>query len=461
MPENSRKPLTALPNGIPDPWRDFVRCRRDSVDLEPGELDWLPNMTSLTLNFEEGVGGSTTLRLSGLGGILDIEIAISVVDGRLVADTSDIPVAGNSADDWIDNFNADLQANGMQLSNVSLRSGRLRLSKAKIATDTDSSPTSTSAAHQPPMTPAPPPAHITNPIPEPLVHQPSPAPPPTHVTDPIPEPVTVETTDDGEPEESIPHADQAALQAPYSQGARPSVARRWSKWSGRGAATAGAFVLSVAAFFIFVDGREESPSTTSPAGQNTESSTNGPADSTTATDVESPSTSSEPTQEEPLSIGMDSTGDQEDGNTSQMILPGQEIPGGDITQVSHRIEPDTSHTIVVNLAGDGMQFTEPGNAWYDVIVSVEDQTGGVWRANGAWFSGQYTDRGIRLGPAEPGQVAIPDGVVSITFLGPDSFEMNIDGGDEPLNLSTFTATVGVSVDDQTLWDSAIGTAGSL
>ena len=475
MPKDHRKPLTALPDGIPTTWRDFVRCRRDSVELEPGELDWLPNMTALTLSFEEGADGSTTLRLVGLGGILNIGIAVSIVDGHLVADTTNIPVPGSSADEWIDNFNADLQANGMQFSDVSVRGEKPHLSKERIATETDTVTTSVPTASQPPLAPPPPPAHITDPIPEPVVHQspptPPPAPPPAHVTDPIPEPVVVteETqTDDRVSDVSIPHADQAALQAPYSPGAHLGVARRWAKWSGVGAMTAGAFVLSVAAFFIFVNDRDDPSPSTPPPGQET-GAIGGQSSSVTTNEGSSPSQTEEASKptttppgsadDESVSMGFDNIGDQEDSNTSQPIEPGQEIPGGDIKEVSHRIETNGTHTITFYLAGDGEQFTEPGTAWYDVIVSAEDSTGGMWQANAAWFSGQYTDRGIRVGPVEPGRVALPDGLVAITFLGPDSFEMNVDGGGEPLDLSTFAATIGVSVDDQTLWDSANGTAG--
>jgi hypothetical protein len=468
MPEEGRKPRTVLPSGIPKEWRDFVRCRRDSLDIKPGELDWLPNFPSLELKLEEGAKGSVVLRLTGLGGAINIGISISVQDGRLVADTSDIPIPGDSAGKWINNFNADLKANGMQLSDASVRDGKLHLEKKKIAPTSDTA-TSVATVDPPPLRPPPPPAHITDPIPEPVPHQseatPPPAPPPAHVTDPIPDPIVIDepqsTDGDQVSDESIPHGEQAALQTSFSDGANVGVARRWAKWSRVGAATAGAFVLSVAAFFIFVEDQEESPSTTLRAAQSAGDASQETAETTNSSEVAAPTTSSEPpVEDEPLSIGMDDIGDQEDGNTSQPIEPGQEIPGGDIKEVSHLLEEDGTHTITFYLAGNGEQFTGPGNAWYDVIVAATDSSGGQWRANGAWFSGQYTDRGIRVGPPEPGQQALPDGLVAITFLGPDSFEMNVDGGGEPLDLSTFTASIGVSADGETLWDSAVGEAGS-
>jgi hypothetical protein len=467
MSENARKPLTVLPGGMPALWRDFVRCRRDSIDIEPGELDWVPNLPSLTLSFEQGSAG-VTLRLSGLGGLVDIGIPVSVRDGRLVADTSDVPVPGDAADGWIDNLNADLEANGMQFSDAALRGGKLHLAKKQIAAGANTA--TTAGTEQPPMPVPPPPAHVVDPIPQP---EPTPPPmpvpaPPAHITDPIPESAPVgagaEVSD-----ESVPHGDQAALQLPHSFGAAVGVTKRWSKWSRVGAATAGAFVLSVAGFFIFVDGQSESPQSVPPStledgaldSASPQTTSTDPPSSRADEDDQAAATTAPPESvvKEPIALGFDETGDQEDGATSEKISPGQEIPGGDITEVSHRMDTNGAHTIVFHLAGDGMQFTEPGSAWYDVIVSAEDSAGGVWRANGAWFSGQYSDRGIRLGPSAPGQTAIPDGEVVITFLGSDSFEMTIDGGGEPLELSTFAATVGVSVDGETRWDSALGEAG--
>ena len=191
MPEDNWKPRTLLPADLPAKWRDFVRCRRDTISVEPGELDWLPNMPPLTLTFESGPDGSITLRLIGMGGVINIGIPISVEGGRLTADTTDVPIPGEGANEWIEDFNADLHANGKQLSGASIRGGKLHLTKERIPADTSGAITTpTDEVHQPPLLPPPPPAHVTDPIPEPEIHQPPllPPPPPAHVTDPIPEP---------------------------------------------------------------------------------------------------------------------------------------------------------------------------------------------------------------------------------------------------------------------------------
>jgi hypothetical protein len=441
MPDDGRKPLVGLPKGIPTEWRDFVRCRRDSLDLEPGDLDWLPNFPSLELSFKEGLNGSTILKLTGLGGVINIDIGLSVQDGRLVVDTSDIPIPAGSADSWVNDFNADLKANGMQFSGVSIRDGKLHLAKKKIAPASEMAP-SVAIVDQPTLSPPPPPAHVTDPIPEAISME------------------SEQSEGDEEPDASIPHPEQAALSAPHSLGADIGATRSWARWSRVGAPTAGAFVLSVAAFFLFVADREDpAPPPTGQENGSVVTAATGPETSTSSS-TRRASTSSEPVAYEPVSMGSDETGDQENSNTSQTVAPGQEIPGGDITEVSHRMETNGSHSITFHLAGDGRQFTEPGTAWYDVILSAESSAGDLWQANGAWFSGQYSDRGIRLGPVVSGREALPDGIVTITFLGSDVFDMNIDGGGELLELAIFTATIGVSVDGETRWHSVVGEAGS-
>ena len=154
----------------------------------------------------------------------------------------------------------------------------------------------------------------------------------------------------------------------------------------------------------------------------------------------------------------DAFGDQH-GDDSLQVGSGGGNPGGDMVMLFYTQEPNGSHTFGIQLAGDGMQYTRPGNAWYDVIISTQDADGGMWQANGAWFSGEYQDRGIRLGAVESGRVPLENGVVTMEFLAPDMFEMNVDGGGEPLDLTLFLATIGVSADGETFWDSALGVAG--
>jgi hypothetical protein len=161
VPDKPKKPRTNLPKGTPKELRDFVRCRSNSVDIKSGDLDWLPNMPTLTLSFEKGAKGSIVVRVVGLGGMIDMKIPVSIKDGRLVADTSNVTVPGDAADEWVNDFNADLQTNGMQLAGATLKDGKLHLTKKKIPAG--AAGTSTGQETIPATDPPLPPGHSTGP----------------------------------------------------------------------------------------------------------------------------------------------------------------------------------------------------------------------------------------------------------------------------------------------------------
>jgi len=161
VPDKPKKPRTTLPKGTPKELRDFVRCRSNSVDIKSGDLDWLPNMPTLTLSFEKGAKGSIVVRVVGLGGMIDMKIPVSIKDGRLVADTSNVTVPGDAADEWVNDFNADLQANGMQLAGATLKDGKLHLTKKKIPAG--AAGTSAGQETEPVADPPLPPGHSTGP----------------------------------------------------------------------------------------------------------------------------------------------------------------------------------------------------------------------------------------------------------------------------------------------------------
>jgi hypothetical protein len=153
VPDKPKKPRTTLPKGTPKDLRDFIRCRSNSVDIKSGDLDWLPNMPTLTLSFEKGAKGSIVVRVVGLGGMIDMKIPVSIKDGRLVADTSKVNVPGDAAAEWVNDFNTDLQANGMQLAGATLKDGKLHITKKKVpagAAGTSTGQETTPAVDSPP-----------------------------------------------------------------------------------------------------------------------------------------------------------------------------------------------------------------------------------------------------------------------------------------------------------------------
>ena len=109
MPDEPRKPLAKLHSSVPENVREFVRCRSDSLDIAPQALD-IPGLPGVTLSFDDGDNGSVTIRLDAPGDFLDADIPVSIEDGHLVADTSSLSMGRGHVDQWIKDFNADLDA---------------------------------------------------------------------------------------------------------------------------------------------------------------------------------------------------------------------------------------------------------------------------------------------------------------------------------------------------------------
>ena len=136
-----RSERTRLPRNTPQPLRDFVRCRRDSVTIEPGTLDWLPTPPGLpdgtlrpSVAFSEEDGAAV---ITVTWGFLAVRLPATVENGRLRIDTSHLPGILDSLkreiEEWVDDLNADLRANGRQLGGWELEDGDLSLRKAPLA----------------------------------------------------------------------------------------------------------------------------------------------------------------------------------------------------------------------------------------------------------------------------------------------------------------------------------------
>jgi hypothetical protein len=137
MPEN--RPRTELPRGIPGPLRDFVRCRVDSAELEPGDLDWVPkpegpmvpeNLPDPSVSFAEGEGGGVDITLAW--GFLSVTLSATVSGGKLSISAPSPLIPTGDIDAWVEDLNADLEANGKQLEGLSLVDGKLRATKQAI-----------------------------------------------------------------------------------------------------------------------------------------------------------------------------------------------------------------------------------------------------------------------------------------------------------------------------------------
>jgi len=170
---------------------------------------------------------------------------------------------------------------------------------------------------------------------------------------------------------------------------------------------------------------------------------------TTTTSSTETTTSEPPTGEE--------VGDQENAE-SEKVAAGEGVPAGDITNVVYVPGDSGEHCFIVDVVGDGETVATAAADWYDVIFSVNGPDGEEWRANVAYFGPTPTDRGVYVGPPEPGQQKLEGATVTIAWDDGDTFRGCVDGGETILGVESFTVSVGVSTADGTFWDYANGVA---
>ena len=105
--------------------------------------------------------------------------------------------------------------------------------------------------------------------------------------------------------------------------------------------------------------------------------------------------------------------------------------------------------------------SDNGINWYDIGVRAMDPSGEEWRANSFFlFDGTQTDRGVKLGPPAPGQIALEGATVSVEWPGDDdTMWFCVFGGDTELAVETFEFAIGVQTESgDTFWDYATGLA---
>lgn len=157
---------------------------------------------------------------------------------------------------------------------------------------------------------------------------------------------------------------------------------------------------------------------------------------------------------EPL-VGEDPEGDQEDSESEQ-VAKGEGEPGGDIKSVRHELDASGNHCFIIEVYGDGETLAVAGSGWYDIIIGAVDSDDGEWKANVAYFEPTPTDRGVRVGPPEPGQPTVEGAVVSAAWEDSDTLRVCVDSGDTGLTVATFNVSIGVSTSNGTFWDYATG-----
>jgi hypothetical protein len=166
-------------------------------------------------------------------------------------------------------------------------------------------------------------------------------------------------------------------------------------------------------------------------------------------------TTSTTSTNEPPATEKEEVGDQE-GATGEQVAEGEGEPAGDIEKVSYVRGDAGEHCFVVDVVGDGETLATEGSGWYDIIVDVDDPDGGEWRANVAYFEPTPTDRGVYLGPSEPGQQKLEGATVTAAWEDSGTLRSCVDGGETSLAVATFKVSIGVSTSNGTFWDYATG-----
>lgn len=129
-----------LPADAPRELRDFVACRRLELTLDPTRLGWLPRPAMVPESAAPSVTptptGANAMDVSVGWGFVSITLPVSVADGHLQIDSSNIPDLGglkSGIDNWVKALNDTLDANGKRLSGLELKDGKIVVSKQPVA----------------------------------------------------------------------------------------------------------------------------------------------------------------------------------------------------------------------------------------------------------------------------------------------------------------------------------------
>ena len=152
-----------LPATAPVELREFVECKRASVTITSGPLDWLPLPPDIKeyaptprLDLTPGASpgtGTMTIDLT----ITSFSLPVSVAGGDLQIDASSlssIPGAQEAIDTWVKDFNDWLKKNGQRLKGATIAGGSVTLVKEPI-------PAPPPGVAPPPAPPGPPVAPVT------------------------------------------------------------------------------------------------------------------------------------------------------------------------------------------------------------------------------------------------------------------------------------------------------------
>jgi hypothetical protein len=135
-----------LPSYLPADLKAFVECRADRVELQGGKAPWIPvppvlkNTVGLFVKPKAVIEPDTepgTARVGVRWALVSITFQAKVQDGRLVLDARGLRGGmlndvADGMDDWADQLNGWLAANGYQLGPADVAPGRIALRKEPL-----------------------------------------------------------------------------------------------------------------------------------------------------------------------------------------------------------------------------------------------------------------------------------------------------------------------------------------
>jgi len=126
------KPPT-VPKKAPREVKDFISCKRATLEISPGKITWLPIPVDPEMTFAPGAAEGT----------VDIEIKIPFADpkkvpakvdadGKLELDATNLPFGKDAAADWVKELNDWFAHRKRKLGKPTIKHGKLVLVKESL-----------------------------------------------------------------------------------------------------------------------------------------------------------------------------------------------------------------------------------------------------------------------------------------------------------------------------------------
>jgi len=126
-----------LPGKAPKDLKDFVGCKRLTVELDLTANDWLPSVPVFGKpKVTATATGADKADLTIGGEYVKFKLPVSVSSGQLKVDTSEVPDLGgmkSGVDNWVKQLNDSMKDNSKELEHIEVKNGKVVLTKKVVA----------------------------------------------------------------------------------------------------------------------------------------------------------------------------------------------------------------------------------------------------------------------------------------------------------------------------------------